>query len=461
MSAAKRYEIDMINGPLAGKILRFAVPFMLANMIQRLFNAADVVIVGKFAGDASQAAVSSTTALINLLIDLFVGMGVGVSVVVARALGSGDRSRISGVAHTAVAMGLIFGGSLVVVGECFAPALLRLMGSPEELIGLSTLYLRVYFLGMPGELVYNFSSALLRAQGDTKRPMYFLTLSGVINVVLNVIFVVCFQWDVAGVAAATILSKYVSAVLVLWCLVRETGVIHLDLKKLRLEWDALKEIVRIGLPSGVQGCMYDVANVTVQAAINSMGQIVVAGNGAAASLGTFVNAAANAFGSAALTFTGQNLGAGKTKRVDRVIRWCLLYAIVVPTVVGLAGYAAGPWLLGIYTDSPEVIEQGLIRMLMVGSGYGLVGIVAVFSSALRSMGHSTATMCITMLGTCGLRILWINTVFAALGTIQSLYACYSLSWAVTGLMLMVGFLVVRPKFYAKALAERPGCAEEV
>ena len=453
MSTQKKYSIDMTNGPLAGKILRFALPFMLGNMIQRLFNAADVVIVGKFVGDASQAAVSSTTSLINLLIDLFVGLGAGVNVVVARTLGGGDRSRISGVVHTTVALGLIVGSFLILIGEFFAPVLLRLMGSPEEIIDLSTVYLRVYFLGMPGELLYNFSSALLRARGDTKRPMYFLTLSGVVNVVLNVIFVVCFHWDVAGVAAATIISKYVSAGLVLWCLVRETGTMHLDLTKLRVEWDALKEIVRIGLPSGLQGCMYSLSNVTVQSAINSMGQIVVAGNGAAASLGTFINAAANAFGTSALTFAGQNLGAGKTKRVDRAVRWNLLYAIVVPTLVGLTFYALGPWLLGIYTDSPEVMEQGMLRMLMIGSMYGILGIVSVFSGVLRSMGHSTATMGITLLGTCGLRIVWVNTVFAAVGTSKSLYMCYPLTWAVTGLGLMVYFLIVRPRAYAKALAE--------
>ena len=452
MSAQKKYSIDMTNGPLAGKILRFALPFMLGNMIQRLFNAADVVIVGKFVGDASQAAVSSTTSLINLLIDLFVGLGAGVNVVVARTLGSGDRSRISGVVHTTVALGLIAGSFLILVGELFAPVMLRLMGSPEEIIGLSALYLRVYFLGMPGELLYNFSSALLRARGDTKRPMYFLTLSGVVNVVLNVIFVVFFHWDVAGVAAATIISKYVSAGLVLWCLVQETGTMHLDLRKLRVELDALKEIVRIGLPSGLQGCMYSLSNVTVQSAINSMGPIVVAGNGAAASLGTFVNAAANAFGTSALTFASQNLGAGKTKRVDRVIKWSLLYAVVVPTMVGLVFYAMGPWLLSIYTDSPEVMEQGLLRMLMIGSMYGILGVVSVFSGVLRSMGHSTATMCITLLGTCGLRIVWVNTVFAAVGTSQSLYICYPLTWAVTGLTLMAWFLVVRPRAYAKVLA---------
>ena len=456
MSTQKKYSIDMTNGPLPGKILRFALPFMLGNMIQRLFNAADVVIVGKFVGDASQAAVSSTTSLINLLIDLFVGLGAGVNVVVARILGGGDRSRISGVVHTTVALGLIAGSFLILVGELFAPVMLRLMGSPEEIIGLSTVYLRVYFLGMPGELLYNFSSALLRARGDTKRPMYFLTLSGVVNVVLNVIFVVCFHWDVAGVAAATIISKYVSAGLVLWCLVRETGAMHLDLTKLRVEWDALKEIVRIGLPSGLQGCMYSLSNVTVQSAINSMGQIVVAGNGAAASLGTFINAATNAFGTSALTFAGQNLGAGKTKRVDRVIRWSLLYAIVVPTVVGLTFYATGPWLLSIYTDSPEVMEQGMLRMLMIGSMYGILGVVSVFSGTLRSMGHSTATMGITLLGTCGLRIVWVNTVFAAVGTSKSLYMCYPLTWAVTGLGLMVYFLIVRPRAYAKALAAASG-----
>lgn len=453
MSAAKRYEIDMINGPLAGKILRFALPFMLANIIQLLFNAADVMVVGKFAGDAAQAAVSSTGSLVNLCINLFVGLGVGVNVVVARALGSGDRSRISAVVHTSVAIGIVAGLFLVLVGQVFAPMLLHLMGSPAHIIGQSAIYLRVYFLGLPGALVYNFASALLRAQGDTKRPVYFLTVAGVVNVVLNLIFVVFFHWDVAGVAAATAISKYVSALLVVWCLVQENGVMHFDPAQLRIDWSVLKDIARIGLPAGFQASLFSLSNVTIQSAVNSMGDVVMAGSGAAQNIGSFVYTAANAFYQSTLTFASQNLGAGKPDRVNKVVWWNLLFGITIPTVVGFGTYFAGPWLLALYTDTPEVAREGLVRMLWVSSLYGVCGIMEVFTGVLRAMGYSTVTLFTTLMGSCGLRLVWVATVFPLFRTPPSLYVCYPITWAITGLALMVGFLVLRHKAYAKAVAK--------
>lgn len=452
MSGTKRYEIDMCNGPLAGKIIRFALPFMLANIIQLLFNAADVVVVGKFVGDTSQAAVTSTTSLINLLINLFVGLGVGVNVVVARALGSGDRSRISAVVHTSIAVGVISGAFLVAVGEVLAPILLRLMGSPEHIIGLSTLYLRVYFLGLPGALVYNFGSALLRAQGDTKRPMYYLSFAGVVNVALNLIFVIFFHWDVAGVAAATAISKYVSAILVVWCLMHETGVMHFDLAKMKVDWAALKDISRIGLPAGFQSSLFSLSNVTIQSAINSMGDIVMAGSGAAQNIGGFIYTTANAFYQSTMTFTSQNAGAGKTDRVDKVVKWNLLFAAVVPTVVGLSAYAAGPLLLSLYTGNPEVVQQGMIRMLLVSNFYGVCGIMEVAIGVLRGLGYSFVPMITSLLGSCGLRIVWVATVFAAVGTPQSLFVCYPITWLVTGLAQFICLLYLRPKAYAKIAA---------
>ena len=453
MSTQKKYSIDMINGPLAGKILRFALPFMLANIIQLLFNAADVVVVGKFAGDAAQAAVSSTSSLVALLINLFLGLGIGVNVVVARALGGGDRSHIGAVVHTAVAIGLIGGAFLTLVGEVFAPALLRLMGSPNQIIGMSTLYLRIYFLGLPGALVYNFASALLRAQGDTKRPMYFLSLAGVVNVVLNLIFVICFHWDVAGVAAATAISKYVSAVLVVWCLKQDTDVMHFSLAEMRIDWMALKDIARIGLPAGFQASLFSLSNVTIQSAINSMGEVVMAGAGAGGNIGGFIYTTANAFYQSTLTFTGQNMGAGKVERVDKVVKWNILYAITIPTVVGLAAYAVGPWLLGIYTGNPEVVQQGLVHMFLISNFYGIFGIVEVANGVLRGMGYSMVTMITSLIGVCGLRIVWVSTVFAAVGTAQSLYACYPVTWIITGLALWVCFFILRPRTYTKAIAQ--------
>ena len=446
----KRYEVDMCSGPLVGKIIRFALPFMAANIIQLLFNAADVVVVGKFAGDMAQAAVSSTGSLVNLLINLFLGLGVGVNVVVARALGSGDRSRVSAVVHTAITTGIIAGVFLILVGEVFAPILLKLMGSPEHVIGLSSLYLRVYFIGLPGALVYNFGSALLRACGDTKRPMYYLSIAGVVNVVLNLIFVVFFHWDVAGVAAATAISKYVSAILVLYCLAHETGVIHFEPAKLSIDWAALKDIARIGLPAGVQGSLFSLSNVTIQSAVNSMGDIVMAGSGAAANIGGFIYTTANAFYQSTMTFTGQNYGAGKTDRVDKVYKWNLLFGIAIPTMVGLCAYAAGPLLLGLYTSNPEVVRQGLIRMLWISNFYGLCGFMEVTIGVLRGLGYSLAPTISSLVGSCGLRILWVATVFQRIQTPQSLFVCYPITWLATGLILLTCFLFLRPRAYAKA-----------
>lgn len=449
----KTYTIDMCNGPLAGKILRFALPLMAANILQLTFNAADVMVVGKFVGDTSQAAVTSTSSLINLLINLFVGLSVGVNVVVARALGRGEKGGISKVAHTAVTLGLAGGLLLMVVGELFAPLMLRLMGSPEHIIGLSVLYLRVYFIGLPGALVYNFGSALLRAQGDTKRPMYYLTLAGVVNVVLNLIFVIFFHWDVAGVAAATAISKWMSALLVVRCLMHEGGAMHLSLDELGVDWIALKEIARIGLPAGIQSSMFSLSNVTIQSAVNAMGDVVMAGSGAAANIGSFVYPTANAFYHTSMTFTGQNRGAGKPERIDRTYLWCLLFAVVFPTVVGLVVYMAGPLLLSLYTSDPEVIRTGLIRMLYVSCFYGVCGIMEAGLGVLRGLGHSVLPMIISMIGTCGLRVVWVFTVFAAVGTPQSLFLCYPLTWGLVGLTFTICVLIIRPKAYAQIRAQ--------
>lgn len=453
MKTAKRNEIDMTHGPMGVNILHFAIPFMFASIMNLLFNAADVIVVGKFAGDHAQAAVTSTTSLINLLINVFLGLGVGVNVVVAQALGGGEKSRVNSVVHTAVAVGLVSGTFLTVVGEVFAPVLLRLMGSPDSIIGLSTVYLRFYFLGLPGALVYSFGSALLRARGDTKRPMYYLTLAGAINLLLNLIFVISFHWDVAGVAIATAISKWVSALLVVRCLTHESGMMHLDLHELRIDWTALKQIARIGLPAGLQSSLFSLSNVTIQSAVNSMGDVVMAGSGAAANIGTFVYTTANAFYQSSITFTSQNRGAGKPERIDRAYRWNLLFAILFPTITGFAAFVAGPWLLSIYTNNPEVIAQGMIRMRIVTISYGLCGMMEVSIGVMRGLGRSVLSMVISLVATCAFRIAWVATVFAAVGTAESLFACFPVSWVVAIVVFGLCILVIRPKEYAKIRAQ--------
>lgn len=453
MAEIKRYDIDMVNGLLAPKIIRFALPLMAASIIQLLFNAADVMVVGKFVGDTSQAAVTSTTPLITLMINLFLGVGTGVNVTVARALGERNTSRISAVVHTAVTMGFLAGTMMLLIGEVFAPGLLRLMGSPENIIGLSVLYLRIYFIGLPGELVYNFGSALLRARGDTRRPMYFLTTAGVVNVVLNLIFVILFHWDVAGVAVATVISKYISAILVVRCLMHESGDMHLDPKQLGVDFDAMKDICRVGIPAGLQASMFSIANVTIQASVNSMGEVVMAGSGAAANINGFVYTTGNAFYHSCMTFASQNYGAGKPERVNRVYRWCALFAMAFPLVIGGSACLFGPQVLSLYTNDAAVIAAGMQRLLMASGFNFLAGFMEATSGVLRGLGRSVLPMVVTLVGTCGLRIAWVFTVFPLYRTTLALFACMPVSWAVTGLVLLLCFFHVRKKAYAQ-IAER-------
>ena len=445
----KKYTIDMCSGPLPGKIIRFALPVMAASAIQLLFNAADVVVVGKFAGDASQAAVTSTTALINLLIGLFSGLGIGVNVVVARALGSGERGRIRAVVENAVLLAVVCGFALTGIGLVLAPALLRWMDCPDSLIGLSSLYLRVYFWGLPGALLYNFGSALLRSQGDTKRPMRFLTFAGVLNVVLNLIFVVVFRWDVAGVAAATALSKWASGLLVLRCLIRETGYLHLDVRQIRPDLSVIAEIARIGLPAGIQGSLFSLANVVIQTSVNSMGEVAMAGSGAAVNIGGFINVTGHAFYTTAMTFGSQNVGAKKPGRVDRVYAWCALFGFLFPLVAGMTASFFGEQLLRLYSSDPAVIAMGMVRMRLVVSMYCFCGLMHAGSGIMRGLGYSLTPMLVSLVGTCALRILWVNTVFARVGTPESLFVCLPVSWAVTGLCHFICFMIVRTRVYGR------------
>ena len=457
MSGQKKYSIDMINGPLPGKVLRFAVPFMLANLLQLLFNAADVAVVGLYAGDTAQAAVTSTTSLVALIVNFFIGLGVGVNVMVARTLGSGDRSRISEVTHTAVLTAVLCGVVMAVVSIWAAPGMLKLVDTPEgDLMSKATLYLRIYFVGLPGELVYSFGSALLRAQGDTKRPMYYLTLAGVVNVVLNLFFVIACSWDVSGVATATVISKYLSAVLVLKCLMQETGPIHLDPSKLKIHWPTLKEIVRIGLPAGLQSSLFALSNVTIQSAINDMGKVMgesmIAGAGAAANINTIIHTPTAAFYNAAMTFSSQNIGAGKPKRVDKVHWTCMWMCMLTAAVVGTLGTVFGPQLLGLYGCSQAAVDAGMVRMYVATSTVVLCAFMDVPAGVLRGLGYSILPLAITMSGSCFLRIAWVTWIFPLYNTPVSLYISYPVTWTVTGIVLLACYFIVRPKFYAKARA---------
>lgn len=435
----------MCNGSIADKILLFALPLMASSLLQLLFNAADVVVVGKFAGKEALAAVGSNTALINLLINLFVGLSVGTNVVVARDLGAGRHDNVSRSVHTSMTLALISGVVMTVFGTVMVRQLLEWMSSPTDVIDLATVYLRIYFFGMPALLTYNFGAAILRAQGDTRRPLYFLFLSGVVNVVLNLFFVIVLHMDVAGVALATIISQYISAALVVWCLVREEGALRLELNKLGLQWSVIRRILQVGLPAGCQGVVFSLSNVVIQSAINSFGSTVVAGSSASANLEGFVYTAMNAFSQAAVTFTSQNMGARKYQNLNRVVLNCLLCAIVTGVVLGGGAVLAGAQLLHFYSSDAAVIAAGYERLRVICGTYLLCGIMDTLASSLRGLGYSVLPMVVSLVGSCLLRLVWIATIFQLNRTPFMLYISYPISWVLTAAVHLACLLVVRHK----------------
>ena len=404
---------------------------MASGMLQLLFNAADTVVVGRFAGPTALAAVGSTGALINLLVNVFMGLSIGTNVLTAQSFGAQDEESMSDTVHTSILVSIISGFFLVIVGVLLAKPLLALMGTPEEVIDQSALYMRIYFVGMPAMMLYNFGAAILRAVGDTKRPLYFLVTAGIINVVFNLFFVIVFHMGVAGVAVATVISQVVSAFLVTRCLIKTDGMYRLDIRKLRIKKDIMIQIARVGLPAGFQGAVFSFSNVLIQSSVNSFGSIAMAGNTAASNIENFVYMAMNTFYQTALSFTSQNMGAQKTKRVKKVLAICLGTVIVVGFVLGNGAVFFGHQLLGIYSDDIEVITYGINRMKILCTWYFLCGMMDVMVGSLRGMGYSLMPMIVSLVGACGLRVLWIFTVFQWHETLFSLYLSYPITWTVT------------------------------
>ena len=449
MKKAGTYELDMTTGALLPKMLRFALPLMLSSLLQLLFNAADVAVVGKFAGDNSLAAVGSTSALINLLTNLFLGLSIGANVLSAKYTGAGDKERTSKVVHTAVAVSLVSGVILTFIGLLFSPQFLKLMKSPDGVIGLASLYMRVYFLGMPAMMLYNFGSSLLRSKGDTKRPLYYLTAAGVLNVLLNLLFVIVFRMDVAGVALATILSQYMSAALVLRCLMKEEDEsFRVVIKNLKIDTSTLLGLVKIGVPAGIQGVVFSLSNVIIQSSVNGFGEIFIAGSSAASSIEGFVWVSMNAFHQAALTFTSQNIGAKKYSRINKILLCSQGCAIVTGLGFGNLVYLFSPQLLRIYTDTPASIEAGIVRLSVICTTYFLCGMMDTIVGSIRGMGYGVIPTVVSMIGACGLRLLWIATIFQIpeFHTPQLLFTSYPVSWGLTFLAHLVCFFIMRRKF---------------
>lgn len=449
----RTYEMDMCSGPILSKILAFALPLMLSGILQLLFNAADIVVVGRFAGSEALAAVGSTSSLINLIINMFIGLSIGANVVAARSYGARDAEAVSETVHTAVFSALVGGVILIFAGILLARPMLTLMGTPDDVIDQSALYMQIYFIGMPAFMLYNFGAAILRAIGDTKRPLYFLTLAGVVNVVFNLIFVIVFKMGVAGVALATIISQIISAALITLCLIKTEGPCHLDIKQLKFHKKSLMEMLRIGLPAGLQGTIFNISNVLIQSSVNSFGSLVMAGNTAASNIEGFVYTAMNAVYQTSLSFTSQNMGAKEFKRVDKVLVQCLLVVAVVGIVLGNGAYLFGSQLLGIYSSSPEVIQYGLVRLSLVSATYFLCGLMDVFVGSIRGLGYSIMPMLVSLTGACLFRVIWIFTIFQVERTLFCLYISYPISWVLTTSIHAVCYLLVRKKAFARAGAQ--------
>ena len=447
---SKKYEIDMIHGPLLGKILLFTLPLMASSILQLLFNAADIIVVGRYAGSDALAAVGSTGALINLLTNMFIGFSVGANVLVARYYGAGKPDEVSETVHTSVMLSIIGGVLLAVIGIIFASPLLELMGTPENVLPLAALYVRIYFAGMPVILLYNYGSAILRAIGDTKRPLYYLAIAGVLNIILNLILVIVFEMSVAGVALATIISQTLSAVLVIRCLMHTEGGCHLDLHQLKIHTNKLWKILQLGLPAGLQGSIFSLSNVLIQSSVNSFGAIAMAGNSAAANIEGFTYVAMNSFYQAAITFVSQNMGAMEFKRIRKIAWQCLACVTVTGALLGNLSFFFGHQLLGIYSDEAEVIRYGIYRLEVIGTTYFLCGIMDVCVGCLRGIGYSFLPMVVSLLGACGFRILWIFTVFKGHHDLHTLYISYPISWAITASVHMICFLILYRRMVKKS-----------
>lgn len=445
----KRHDIDMLHGPLYSNLILYTLPLMASGILQLLYNAADVIVVGRFAGSQALAAVGSCGSLVNLITNLFLGLSVGTSVMVAQRLGAGRYKDVGRAVQTTITVSLIGGLVIGAFGFFFARTALTLMDSPADVIDLSTLYLKIFFLGMPGQMLYNFGAAVLRAAGDTKRPLYFLAASGLVNVSLNLVFVIVFHMSVAGVALATIISQYLSAALVLLCLLRTDECYRFDFRRMGIHPEDLREMSRVGLPAGLQSTLFSLSNVLIQSTINSFGSVVVAGNSAASNIEGFIYIAMNAFYHASLSFTGQNYGARQYKHTRKVMVACQVLVSATGLFIGVLFFLLRSQLISIYAPGqPEVIAAGVERLNMISTTYFLCGIMEVLVGSLRGLGYSVMPMIVSLLGACAFRIFWIVFIFPLAPTLPNLYISYPISWLLTSTAHLICYLLVIRKLPA-------------
>ena len=445
----KSYEIDMCSGPLLSRILLFAIPLICSGVLQLVFNATDIIVVGRFVSSNAMAAVGSTSSLINLLVNFFIGISVGANVLVARFRGANDFDDAQETVQTALITAVAGGFVLIALGILLARPMLVWMATPDEVISQAVLYMRVYLIGMPATMLYNFGAAILRAVGDTRRPLYFLTLAGLVNVAGDLLFVLVLDMGVAGVAVATVISQIISATLIVLCLMRQDGMCNVNLRRMRFHRDKFLRIMQVGLPAGLQSVIFNISNVLIQSSINSFGATVVAGNTAASNIEGFVYTSMNALYQTSLSFTSQNLGARQFGRIDKILVRCLALVFVIGLVLGNGAHLLGQTLLGIYTGEPEVIAYGMMRLGVVSVTYCLCGMMDVVAGSVRGLGYSILPMLVSLVVACVFRIIWIFTVFQWQHTLFSLYISYPISWALTICAHLVCYFAVRRRVFPR------------
>ncbi len=442
---SKKYEIDMCNGTLLDKLISFSLPLMLSGILQLMFNAVDIIVVGNFTGSQALAAVGSTTSLINLFINLFIGISLGANVLAARHYAAGRDREMSETVHSSMALALISGIVMVFVGLIFSRGALELMDTPDDVIDQSTLYMRIYFAGMPFFMMYNYGASILRAVGDTKRPLLFLVIAGIVNAGLNMFLVIVFHLGVAGVAIATVVSQMISCVLVLRCLYRTDSSYQLRFSKLKLRWVYIKQICQVGIPAGIQSMVINFSNVLLQSSVNSFGSTAMAGYTAANNIFGFLFASIDAVTQACMSFTSQNYGVGKYKRMTKVLLECIGLSVAVALLLGCSAYIFGNKILWIYTDDAAVVKAGVQVLRYSTVTYFLCGLMNVFPGALRGMGFSAVPMILSVIGTVGTRILWIYGVFPSHRSLDVLFISYPASWFVTVVFQVICYFIVRKK----------------
>lgn len=448
-----KYEMDMCNGSIMDKLISFSVPLMLSGILQLLFNAVDIVVVGRFSGSQALAAVGSTSALINLFVNLFIGISLGSNVLAARYFAAQKEKEMSETVHTSIAIALISGIGMVFVGLFLSRSALELMGTPADVIDQASLYMRIYFLGMPFFMLYNYGAAILKAIGDTKRPLFYLVISGVINAGLNIFLVVEFHMGVAGVAIATVIAQMISSILVLRCLYQAEGSYQLRFSKLTVKKVYLKQIFQVGIPAGIQSTVINFSNVLLQSSVNSFGSVAMAGYTAANNIFGFLFVSVNSVTQTCMSFTSQNHGAGKWKRMDKVLLNCMVLTVVVALVLGGGAYLFGPELLGIYSKEEAVIQCGMEVLLYTTVTYFLCGLMDLFPGALRGMGHSAVPMILSIIGTVGTRIVWIFWLFPKHRSLKFLFISYPASWTITILLQVICFYFVRKSVHRSLQSE--------